>query len=71
MIANSIRNTSTTTRLRFTLDDQPSPHPYQHEPDYTSQFIYDVPVYANTTLEDGNHELIISLFGFPEMNGLE
>jgi hypothetical protein len=71
IIANTIANTSTTTRLFFTIDGQPSPRPFEHKPDNSNQFIYNVPVYANTTLEDGDHQLIISLYGAPDTNGLD
>jgi hypothetical protein len=72
IIANTIATTSTTTRLFFTIDGQPSLRPpFEHKPDDSNEFIYNVPVYSNTTLEDGDHQLIISLFGAPDTNELD
>ncbi|KAI1790962.1 hypothetical protein LXA43DRAFT_1013838 [Ganoderma leucocontextum] len=58
MIANRHGTTSTETHITFFIDDE-NVGQYDHTPNDTSDFQYQVPVYTNSTLPYGEHSLKI------------
>ncbi|PIL31267.1 hypothetical protein GSI_05965 [Ganoderma sinense ZZ0214-1] len=58
MIANHVAHVSTATHLIFSIDGQ-RVGTYDHIPDNTSAFYYHVPVYTNSSLPYGEHDLQI------------
>ncbi|OJT04529.1 hypothetical protein TRAPUB_4799 [Trametes pubescens] len=59
-IANVVAKTTTATNLVFTLDGAAVGY-YEHIPDPNGpELIYQVPVYVNESLRDGNHTLVVS-----------
>lgn len=59
-IANVVPKTLTVAHLEFTLDNAIVGY-YDHTPDPAApQLLYQVPVYVNESLRDGNHTLIVS-----------
>ncbi|KAI0778899.1 hypothetical protein BD413DRAFT_447284, partial [Trametes elegans] len=59
IVVNSIPLVTTFTNLTFILDGAHVGN-YVHEPDGSSEILYDVPVYTNTTLPHTSHTLVIS-----------
>ncbi|KAI0800515.1 hypothetical protein C8Q74DRAFT_420803 [Fomes fomentarius] len=62
VIANAVPNTTTLTNLTFTLDGQ-QVGTYVHVPTDSTAFQYDVPVYTNPSLSNGDHTLVIEATG--------
>ena len=58
MIANSVAQVSTETHITFFID-QEKVGQFDHTPDNTAAFHYQVPVYTNTSLPYGEHTLEI------------
>ena len=56
MIANSVAQVSTETHITFFID-QEKVGQFDHTPDNTAAFHYQVPVYTNTSLSYGEHSL--------------
>ncbi|KAJ6480925.1 hypothetical protein C8R45DRAFT_872101 [Mycena sanguinolenta] len=59
IIANAIPGSLTTTDLGFTLDGSPQKS-YSHNPDSTSDYEYNVPVFSVSGLTQGAHQLVVA-----------
>ncbi len=62
VIANTVPYTTTLTNLTFTLDGQ-QVGTYVHIPTDSTAFQYDVPVYTNPNLSNGDHTLVMEATG--------
>ena len=61
-LANTVAFADTGTNITFALDGSLVGH-YQHIPSNTTLFDYNIPVYTNGTLGNGEHQLVIQAAG--------
>lgn len=69
VVNQNIQPTITATYLEFRINGTKI-RDYQHEPvASSSDFLYDIPVYTNTALPNGNHTLTIATMtaNYPSM----
>ncbi|KAI0326740.1 hypothetical protein GY45DRAFT_1230526, partial [Cubamyces sp. BRFM 1775] len=59
LIANAVPSTSTLTIIDFILDGV-HVDTYTHSPDDSTNILYDVPVYVNSSLKHGQHTLVMA-----------
>jgi hypothetical protein len=60
IVPNSFNGTEITTNITFTIDGELSDRPFTYIGNSSTNLMYNVTVYANNSLKNGKHELILS-----------
>jgi hypothetical protein len=60
IVPNRVPDATTTVNVTFALNNNQAPSSFFHDPDTTTNFQYDVPVFSQEGLQNKEHQLTIS-----------